>query len=118
MHCTASMPSTSPASERRLDRSTGGCCVTRGGGITGATGQVSAAEHADDALQDLGQGALGVGSPVAPGGRTRQNTRMLPLRSCTSLYSRRFSSSVPLYLAATLLSSSTCARASGFGKKS
>lgn len=63
------------------------------------------------------RGALGVGSPVAPGGRTRQNTRMLPFRSCTSLYSRRFSSSVPLYLAATLLSSSTCARASGLVAK-
>ena len=41
-----------------------------------------------------GGGAPGEGSPVAPGGRMRQNTRMLPLRSWTSLYSRRFSSTV------------------------
>ena len=92
-----------------------------GGGVPSSAWQVHAAEHADVAQQDfrlgaLGagdQGALGVGSPVAPGGRTRQNTRMLPLRSCTSLYSRRFSSSVPRYLAATMLSSSTCAPAPG-----
>lgn len=48
-------------------------------------------------------------SPVVPSGRTRQKTRMLPFRSWTSLYSRRFSSTVAAYFSAIGRSSSVCA---------
>lgn len=47
-------------------------------------------------------------SPVAPGGLTLQKTRMLPLRSCTSLYSRLFSSVVTLYFSAIPCMLATC----------